>query len=123
MSAVGVGVGLGGVCAQYLPPVLKSCECVTTPDDHFTAGPHCCVTVTFSGRIGDARGSPTVGNGVVSAAGDWYWARRCRWGRGRLARRRSYSTRIQLSISLGVSRVAEGHPPHTIISLPVQTAV
>ena len=38
------------------------------PDDHFTAGPHCRVSVSTSGRIGSAGGCPTVGAGIVSPA-------------------------------------------------------
>ena len=38
------------------------------PDDHFTASPHCRVTVSGSGRVGGAGGCPTIGAGIVSAA-------------------------------------------------------
>ena len=31
-----------------------------TPDDHFAAGPHCCVIRSASGRVGSARWSPRV---------------------------------------------------------------
>ena len=33
---------------------------ISAPDDHFTAGPHCRVTVSGRGRIGGAGGCPTV---------------------------------------------------------------
>jgi len=44
-DGVGVGVGLGAA-AQYLPPVLKNGgkERSRPKTDHFTIGPHCCVT-------------------------------------------------------------------------------
>jgi len=42
---------------------------ITTPDDHFTAGPECRVIVSGSGRAGGAGNCPIVGDGVVLAAG------------------------------------------------------
>ena len=62
----------------------------SAPDDHFTAGPHCCGPDSASGRVGRAGGRPTVRAGIVSPAG--VQTGRC-------------------------------HPPQTIISLPVHTAV
>ena len=54
----------------YLPPVFKSVAAViSTPDDHFAAGPHCRVSSSASGRVGGAGGCPTVGAGIVSPAG------------------------------------------------------
>ena len=44
-------------------------EVVSAPDDHFTAGPHCRVTGSGSGRVGRAGGCPTIGAGIVSPAG------------------------------------------------------
>ena len=41
----------------------------STPDDHFTAGPHCCVIESASGRVGGAGGCPTIRAGIVSPAG------------------------------------------------------
>ena len=41
----------------------------STPDDHFTAGPHCRVTESGSGRVGRAGGCPTIRAGIVSPAG------------------------------------------------------
>ena len=69
--AVAVGVGLGGPdCAQYLPPVFKRLTVISSaPDDHFTAGPDCRVTVSRSGRVGGAGGCPTIRAGIVSPAG------------------------------------------------------
>src|SRR5262249_10967412 len=43
--------------------------CTSTPDDHFTAGPHCRVPGSGRGCVGGAGGCPTVGVGVVSSAG------------------------------------------------------
>ena len=42
---------------------------IPTPDDHFTAGPDCCVKVSANGRVGGAGGRPTIRAGIVSAAG------------------------------------------------------
>ena len=42
---------------------------ISAPDDHFAAGPHCCVIASGGGRVGGAGGCPTVGAGIVSAAG------------------------------------------------------
>ena len=40
------------VLGLYLPPVFKKLLPVSsTPDDHFTAGPHCRVSVSGIGRI------------------------------------------------------------------------
>jgi hypothetical protein len=41
----------------------------SSPDDHFAATPHCCVTGSGSGCVGDARSCPTVGDGIVPPAG------------------------------------------------------
>jgi len=40
-----------------------------SPDDHFAAGPDRCVIVSGLGRVGDARGCPSVNDGVVMPAG------------------------------------------------------
>jgi hypothetical protein len=42
---------------------------ITAPDDHFSASPECRVKVSLSGRAGGAGGCPTVGDGIVPAAG------------------------------------------------------
>src|SRR5438874_5495063 len=39
------------------------------PDNHFTAGPDRGVSLSVGRRVGGASGCPTVGDGVVSAAG------------------------------------------------------
>ena len=58
------------VLGLYLPPVFKvAAEICSTPDDHFTAGPHCRVTVSGRGRVGGAGGCPTIRAGIVSPAG------------------------------------------------------
>jgi hypothetical protein len=41
----------------------------STPNNHFTAGPHCRVTGSASGRVSRAGVCPTVSTGIVSAAG------------------------------------------------------
>ena len=40
-----------------------------SPDDHFTAGPHCRVKVSSGGCVGSAGRGPTVCAGIVSSAG------------------------------------------------------
>ena len=58
------------VLGLYLPPVLKYVPpSASAPDDHFTAGPDCGVTVSGSGRVGGAGGCPTIRAGIVSPAG------------------------------------------------------
>ena len=113
----------------------------SAPDDHFTAGPHCRVNVSASGRVGGAGGCPTIRAGIVSPAG-------VQIGRCRSARpRRSFRCRSRLlcdrfgqwarwwcwwpsncrcwdCICRRCSKASRRyHPPQTIISLPVQTAV
>src|SRR5207237_6786801 len=39
------------------------------PDDHFTAGRHCCVINSGIGCVGSAGRCPTVGDGIVPPAG------------------------------------------------------
>ena len=82
------------VLGLYLPPVFNERRrgVISAPDDHFSAGPHCRVTVSGRGRVGGAGGCPTVRAGIVSAAG------------------------VQTVAGGGAM------PPQTIISLPVQTA-
>ena len=41
----------------------------STPDDHFTASPHCRVIGSASGCVGRAGGRPTIRAGIVSPAG------------------------------------------------------
>ena len=57
------------VLGLYLPPVFKSRGHDSAPDDHFTAGPHCRVIASGSGRVGRAGGCPTIRAGIVSPAG------------------------------------------------------
>ena len=40
----------------------------SAPDYHLTAGPHCGMTESGSGRVGGACRCPTVSNGIISAA-------------------------------------------------------
>ena len=44
-------------------------EAIATPNDHFTASPHCRVLLPCGGRIGQVRGCPTICAGIVSPAG------------------------------------------------------
>ena len=82
------------VLGLYLPPVLRGGKAkISAPDNHFSAGPDRRVIVSGSGRVGGAGGGPTVSAGIVSAA--------C------------------VQTEPGPLR----HPPQTIISLPVHTAV
>ena len=54
----------------YLPPVLQIRDAIiSTPDDHFTASPHCRVIASASGCVGRAGGRPTIRAGIVSPAG------------------------------------------------------
>ena len=70
-------VGGAGGC-----PTIRARDCISrrcstelrlsvnsAPDDHFTAGPHCRVKISGSGRVGGAGGCPTIRAGIVSAAG------------------------------------------------------
>ncbi len=41
----------------------------STPDDHFTASPHCRVRGSGRGYFGRAGGRPTIGAGIISPAG------------------------------------------------------
>ena len=53
----------------YLPPVLNRWICHLRPKRSFRSGPDCRVDVAASGRVGCARGYPTVRARIVSAAG------------------------------------------------------
>ena len=48
--------------------VERAAVAIAAPDDHLTAGPHCRVKVSASGRVGEAGGRPTVGARIISAA-------------------------------------------------------
>src|SRR5882724_1305977 len=41
----------------------------TSPDNHFTASPHCRVTFSCGGRVASPRADPTICDGIVSSAG------------------------------------------------------
>ena len=41
---------------------------ISTPNDHFTAGPDCRVRPSGTGRVGGAGGCPTIRAGIVSPA-------------------------------------------------------
>src|SRR5262245_16643723 len=85
-------VGAGVVSPAGIEPHPRG---TAAPDDHFTAGPHCCVSSSGSGRSGRAGRRPRVRARVISAAG------------------------VEID-EVGEAAVS---PPHTIISLPLQTAV
>src|SRR6185369_4682954 len=69
--------GAGGrptVGAEIVSPaVAKNVETesvdASAPNDHFTASPHCRVTVSGKGRVRRGGGRPTIRAGVVSRAG------------------------------------------------------
>ena len=91
MVLVAVQLSVPGL---YLPPVFKSeTACLPSPDDHFTAGPDCCVHRPLTWRVDGAGGCPTIRAGIVSPAG------------------------------VKRDGAAADAPPQTIISLPVHTAV
>ena len=53
------------VLGLYLPPVLRSPLVPNSaPDDHFSASPHCCVSLSAFGRIGGAGGCPAIRPGL-----------------------------------------------------------
>ena len=51
------------------PAGVQIVDVISTPDDHFTAGPDCRVSLSGRGHVGGARGCPTVRAGIVSPAG------------------------------------------------------
>ena len=128
------------VLGLYLPPVFKWCRSRSAPDDHFTAGPDCRVTDSGSGRVGGAGGCPTIRAGIVSPAGVQDASRSIRPRRSFHCRSRLPCERVGqrarwwcwwlsnypcwdcISRRCSNSR-CRSHPPQTIISLPVQTAV
>ena len=65
-----VAVGLA-VLGLYLPPVFAQTLTLpgSTPDNHFAASPDCRVLPSSQRPHGGAGGCPTVGAGIVSAAG------------------------------------------------------
>ena len=50
----------------YLPPVAA--EEVSSPNDHFAAGPDCRVIASGKGRVDPAGGDPTIGARIVFPA-------------------------------------------------------
>jgi hypothetical protein len=77
VSASGIGrvggagrcpiVGAGIVSAAGVEILVWVID-ISSPDDHFTAGPHSGVTGSGIGRVGGAGGCPTVRAGIVSPA-------------------------------------------------------
>ena len=71
VSASGRVADAGGcptIRAGIVSPAGVSNRSYSTPDDHFTAGPDCCVKVSASRRVRDAGGCPTIRAGIVSPA-------------------------------------------------------
>ena len=66
--------GAGGcpaIGAGIVPPAgvqIGSAAGNPTPDDHFTARPHCCVTGSGTGRVGGAGGCPCILNASIRAS-------------------------------------------------------
>jgi hypothetical protein len=44
------------VLGLYFPPVFRTPPMLYPPQAIFSAGPHCCVNLSASGRVGDAGG-------------------------------------------------------------------
>ena len=82
------------LCAVSPASVEKATGCLTAPNNHFTAGPDCGLTIALNGSVGGAGGSPSVGSGIISPTGagnwryGWCWRRCC--CRRRFAGRRSW---------------------------------
>ena len=57
-----------GLCAVSSASVEMNGKVFSTPDDHFTAGPHCRVEHSSSGRIASGGRCPTICAGIVFAA-------------------------------------------------------
>ena len=126
----------------YLPPVFKiSSRLVSTPDDHFTAGPDCRVTDSaqwarwwcwwpsnYPCRDCISRRCSSNGHDIISAPDDHFTAGPdCRVtvsASGRVGGAGGCPTiRAGIVSPAGVQSTPESVPPQTIISLPVQTAV
>jgi hypothetical protein len=77
-------VRAGIVSAPSVQIMIATIKKVSAPDDHFAAGPHCCVNQPTGGSIRCTRGCPTVGNWIIfptrvqssksaaEAAPDWF---------------------------------------------------
>src|SRR6185369_11095684 len=75
--------GRPGIRAWIVPPasiehLIKEAG-VATPDDHFTASPHCRVIAAGFGCVERAGGRPAVRFGIVSAAGFEEFERLTNW--------------------------------------------
>ena len=131
------------VLGLYLPPVFDSHRRhhESAPDDHFSCRSRLPCEISADRRIGRAGGCPTIGAGIVSAAGVQIAAHRY------IHPRRSFHCRSRLPCDRLVRRAhwwcwwpsnypcwdcisrrcsksrCRSYPPQTIISLPVQTAV
>ena len=129
------------VLGLYLPAGVQIAASLSAPDDHFTASPHCRVTVSGSGRVGGAGGCPTIRVGLylppvfrklplISAPHNHFAAGpHCRVtvsciGRvGGAGGCPTIGARIVSARRCSKCRCVMLCPPQTIISLPVHTAV
>ena len=131
--------------SNYLCPRIVFAACVengaieSTPDDHF-AGPHCRVKLSGSGRVGGAGGCPIIRAGIISPASvqDKLVIQSTPYNHSAavqtaVCKYREEGTLVGLVnvqlfvLGLYLPPVFKGLllalPPHTIISLPVHTAV
>ena len=79
--AVDTGIVLGASIQPVRNPIKK----ISTPDDHFTAGPDCRMKPSGNRRIGGTRGRPAIRNGIVPSASVQIATRLCNWFRPRLS--------------------------------------
>ena len=76
MNVSGIGrVGDAGGCPTVAAGIvsaaviqIETIYIFSAPDDHFTAGPDCCVIPSARGRVGNAGGCPSICAGTVFAA-------------------------------------------------------
>src|SRR5215831_11274651 len=64
-----IGAGVISAAGVQINVVAQAVKKMPTPDDHFGAGPHCRVPLSAIRRVADGGGVPTIGAGVISAAG------------------------------------------------------
>jgi len=73
--AVSGRVGGAGGCPTVKAGIIsaasvhKAAAVISAPNNHFAAGPHCCVSDSADWRVGGAGACPTVGGRIVRAAG------------------------------------------------------
>jgi len=67
-------VGPAGGCPTIRAGIVFAAavwNAISTPNDHFSAGPECPVTDSGNGRVGPAGSCPTIRAGIVFAAAVW----------------------------------------------------